>query len=87
VFEQHMDCLTLIAMTPPGPGRFHRRRGMGGRLPICGARIASAVQPAKERWWCRQCSPDGRWEDGIAYLRRRHGMSSRGQPARDGRCP
>jgi DNA primase len=42
------------------------------------------VQPEAGRWWCRQCSPDSRWHDAIAYLRRRDGIGYREALARLG---
>ena len=46
-----------------------------GPCPFCGGRDRFRVQPVRGRWWCRRCSPDDRWEDAIAYLQRRDGVT------------
>jgi DNA primase len=48
-----------------------------GPCPFCGGKDRLHVQPARGRWWCRQCSPDEHWEDVIAYVQKRDGVSFR----------
>lgn len=48
-----------------------------GPCPFCGGVDRFRVQPRAAhggRWWCRQCSPDQRWRDAIAYVRQRDGL-------------
>jgi hypothetical protein len=33
------------------------------------------VQPARRRWWCRVCLAGDRWQDAIAYVQRRDGVT------------
>lgn len=73
-----MDLLTVISRDTP----LRRASSTGGGewagpCPFCGGRDRFRVQPERGRWWCRQCSAGERWEDGIAYLRRRDGLSFR----------
>lgn len=42
-----------------------------GPCPFCGGRDRFRVQPKTGLWFCRQCSPDGRWQDAIAFVQRR----------------
>lgn len=42
-----------------------------GKCPFCGGQDRFRVQPERRQWWCRQCSPDNRWQDVIAYIMRR----------------
>jgi hypothetical protein len=44
-----------------------------GPCPFCGGRDRFVVQPAADRWSCRQCSPY--WSDAPGYLMRRDGLS------------
>jgi DNA primase len=45
-----------------------------GACPFCGGRDRFRVQPEKGLWFCRQCSPSGRWQDAIAFVMRRDGV-------------
>jgi DNA primase len=45
-----------------------------GPCPFCGGRDRFHVQPATGLWRCRQCSPDQRWQDAIAFVMRRDGV-------------
>lgn len=45
-----------------------------GPCPFCGGRDRFRVQPSKGLWFCRQCSPDGRWQDAIAFVMKRDGV-------------
>ena len=45
-----------------------------GPCPFCGGRDRFRVQPRTGLWFCRQCSPDGRWQDAIAFVMRRDGV-------------
>src|SRR5438128_12353476 len=45
-----------------------------GPCPFCGGRDRFRVQPEKGLWFCRQCSPDGRWQDAIAFVMKRDGV-------------
>lgn len=45
-----------------------------GPCPFCGGRDRFRVQPEKGRWWCRRCGDGARWEDAIAYIRKRDGV-------------
>lgn len=45
-----------------------------GPCPFCGGRDRFRVQPETGLWFCRQCSPDGRWQDAIAFVIRRDGV-------------
>jgi DNA primase len=45
-----------------------------GPCPFCGGRDRFRVQPQEGLWFCRQCSPDGRWQDAIAFVMRRDGV-------------
>lgn len=45
-----------------------------GACPFCGGQDRFHVQPEKGLWFCRQCSPDGRWQDAIAFVMRRDGV-------------
>lgn len=46
-----------------------------GPCPFCNGRDRFRVQPEKGLWFCRQCSPPGRWQDAIAFVMRRDGVS------------
>jgi len=45
-----------------------------GPCPFCGGRDRFRVQPEQGRWWCRRCGDGARWEDAIAYVRKRDGV-------------
>lgn len=71
-----MDLLTLIRRDTPVKKVSSTAGGeWAGPCPFCGGQDRFRVQPERGRWWCRQCSRDERWEDAIAYLQRRDGMS------------
>ena len=61
---------TLKKVSTTGGGEY------AGPCPFCpdGGDDRFRVQPAAGRWWCRRCSPDGRWHDAIAYVMRRDGV-------------
>jgi DNA primase len=46
-----------------------------GPCPFCGGRDRFRVQPETGLWFCRQCSPPGRWQDAIAFVQKRDGCS------------
>ncbi len=46
-----------------------------GACPWCGGRDRFHVQRATGLWRCRQCSPEGRWQDACGYVMRRDGVS------------
>ncbi len=48
-----------------------------GPCPFCGGKDRLHVQPETGLWRCRQCSPGERWQDAIAYVQRRDGLSFR----------
>lgn len=48
-----------------------------GPCPFCGGRDRFRVQPEQGLWVCRQCSEEGRWQDGIAYVMKREGSGFR----------
>jgi DNA primase len=48
-----------------------------GPCPRCGGRDRFHVQPATGLWYCRSCSPDGKWGDAISYVMWLHGVSFR----------
>jgi hypothetical protein len=71
-----VDLLALIGSET----QLHRVAATGGGeyagpCPFCGGTDRLRVQPVQRRWWCRQCSPDERWEDAIAFVRRRDGCT------------
>ena len=71
-----MDLLDLIGGDTPLRKTASTHGGEWcGPCPFCGGRDRFRVQPVRGRWWCRQCSPDDRWEDAIAYLQRRDGVT------------
>jgi DNA primase len=45
-----------------------------GACPFCGGRDRFRVQPKSGLWFCRHCSPGGRWQDAIAFVQRRDGV-------------
>ena len=45
-----------------------------GPCPFCGGRDRFRVQPEKGLWFCRQCSPPGRWQDAIAFIMKRENV-------------
>src|ERR671933_455903 len=65
--KQRIDLLGLIGADTRG-GEY------AGPCPFCGGRDRFRVQPEKGRWWCRGCSDGPRWQDAIAYVRRREGV-------------
>lgn len=70
-----MHLLTLIGQDTPLKKIASTSGGeWAGPCPFCGGTDRFRVQPERGRWWCRQCSPDERWEDAIAYVRRRDGV-------------
>jgi DNA primase len=46
-----------------------------GKCPFCGGEDRFRIQPAQGLWWCRQCSPDDRWQDVFAYAQKRDRVS------------
>lgn len=46
-----------------------------GPCPFCGGKDRFHVQPRTGLWFCRSCSPDGRWQDAIAFVQRRDGVT------------
>ncbi len=73
--RSRVDLLTLIGrdtrlrrVSSTGGGEY------AGPCPSCGGRDRFRVQPERGMWWCRQCSPDERWQDAIEYVRRRDGV-------------
>jgi hypothetical protein len=48
-----------------------------GPGPFCGGEDRFRLQPARGLWWCRQCSPDERWQDAIAFVMKRDGVEFR----------
>src|SRR5918911_4339188 len=58
--------LKKVAMTSGGE--------YAGPCPFCGGRDRFRVQPERGRWWCRGCSDGSRWQDAIAYVRKRDGV-------------
>src|SRR5215210_1255611 len=45
-----------------------------GPCPFCGGDDRFRVQPEQGLWWCRSCGDD-RWQDAVAYVMRREGLS------------
>ncbi len=77
--KQSVDLLALI-------GRDVRLRRVAsthsgewaGPCPFCGGRDRLHVQPhatGEGRWFCRQCTGAGQWQDAIDYVRRRDGLN------------
>jgi len=70
------------AMTPAWSRVAPPATGNGrAACPFCGGKDRFRVQPAKERWWCRQCSPDGRWKTASPTFAAVTACRPRGQPS------
>lgn len=74
--KKHVDLLELIGRDTHLTKIATTRGGeYAGPCPFCGGNDRLRVQPEKGAWWCRQCQPDGRWQDAIAYVMRRDNVS------------
>ena len=76
--RQRVNLLALIGRDTPLRKVAATRGGeYAGPCPFCGGTDRFRVQPALPdggRWWCRRCGDD-HWQDAIAYLQRRDGLS------------
>jgi DNA primase len=69
-----VDLLTLIGSDTPLRRVAATAGGeYAGPCPFCGGRDRLRVQPERGLWWCRRCSD--RWQDAIAYVMQRDGLT------------
>ncbi|MDP8924703.1 MAG: CHC2 zinc finger domain-containing protein [Chloroflexota bacterium] len=74
IIKERTDLLDLIGRDTTLRKVASTRGGeFAGPCPFCGGCDRLRVQPAFGTWWCRGCSD--RWEDAIAYVRKRDDLS------------
>jgi phage/plasmid primase-like uncharacterized protein len=82
--KQRIDLTDLIGTTHLFKVAGTRGGEYAGACPFCGGTDRFRLQPARGLWWCRQCSPDDRWQDAIAFVMKRDGVDFREACARLG---
>ena len=76
--KRRVDLLALVGRDTTLHKKATTRGGeYAGPCPFCGGTDRFRVQPERGQWHCRQCSPDERWQDAIAYAMRRDGVDFR----------
>jgi len=76
--KRRVDLLSLVSTSTTLRKVAATRGGeYAGPCPFCGGEDRFRVQPERGQWFCRNCSPDARWQDAIAFVQRRDSLPFR----------